>query len=83
MGRFQKVVLKTLKVPEPQVVEYLDFIVKDLDLAVCQLDLALRPFRKAPIEPDILAKLELCLKIMGTSAIILRTKYLRDIWDTE
>jgi hypothetical protein len=83
MAKFQKVVLKVVDdnpLPAP---EFIDLLVKDMDYAVCHLDLALRPLRKAPIEKNLVASLEMCLKIMATSSIILRTKYCREVWEEE
>jgi len=83
MAYFQKVELKMVPEKPVLVPEAIDFVVKDLDFAVCSLDLALRPLRRAPIEKEMVAGLELCLKIVATSSIILRTKYCREVWEEE
>lgn len=81
MAHFRKFVLKVLNGKPPPDPEEIEIIVKDLDYAVCYLDLALRPLRKAPIEKNIVDSLEMCLKIMATSAILMRTKYCQEPWE--
>jgi hypothetical protein len=83
MARFKKMVLQVVDDKPLPVPEAIDFIVKDLDYSVVHLDLALRPLRKAPVEKNLVASLEMCLKIMATSAILLRTKYCREVWEEE
>jgi hypothetical protein len=76
---------RTLKVADPslvQVPEEIDFIVKDLDFSVVYLELVLKSLRRADFfEPGITGSLELCLKIVATTAIILRTKYCQEAWE--
>lgn len=81
MVQFRKFILKVLSGKPPVDPEEIEIIVKDLDYAVCHLDLALRPLRKAPIEKNIVDSLEMCLKIIATSAIIMRTKYCQEPWE--
>ena len=81
MAHFRKFILKVFNGRPSLGPEEIEIIVKDLDYAVCHLDLALRPLRKAPIEKNVVDSLEMCLKIISTSAILMRTKYCQEPWE--